>query len=141
MKNLIDEINHLLVDRNMNRTHLADGIHMSRQNLSRILSNSKVKADIHAGTLENIARVLQVPITYFFDKDVWPTSDTLNGHTSWKHQPKETSGKTQQKTQVVSFGTIEEILKEKLEILKERSRIQDEILRMVQLQENKNNKG
>ena len=70
MKNLVNEINHLLVDRKMDRSTFAKALGMSRQNLSRILSENKVKGDMAAGTLEKIARTLNVPITHFFDDDV-----------------------------------------------------------------------
>ena len=131
MKNIIEEINHLMIDKGVNRTFLADGIGMTRQNLFSILDGSKKKNDIQAGTLEKMARVLGVPIVYFFDKDVWPTAEYLTGsaHVAWKKEQRDDPG---QIIPSVSGDELQVLLQEKLEILKERNRVQDEVIRMVQ---------
>ena len=54
----------------MNNTELASRLGMTRQNLSRLISQDKVRQDLMCSTLEKIARVLKVDISYFFDDDV-----------------------------------------------------------------------
>ncbi|MFZ4520333.1 MAG: helix-turn-helix domain-containing protein [Bacteroidales bacterium] len=54
----------------MTRVELAAELGMSKQTLAHILSEKKVRGDKGASTLEKIARILKVPIGYFFDDDV-----------------------------------------------------------------------
>ena len=70
MKNLSREINHILVDRKMDKSELAERLGMTRQNLSRVLSPNKKRQDLMCSALEKIARILEVNIGHFFDDDV-----------------------------------------------------------------------
>ena len=70
MKNLSREINHILVDRKMDKSELAERLGMTRQNLSRILSPNKKRQDLMCSALEKISLILEVNISHFFDDAV-----------------------------------------------------------------------
>jgi len=60
----LDKIKKLSENKNITLTDLAGKINMSYQNLNRCIREKKIQAT----DLENIANVLDVPISYFFDE-------------------------------------------------------------------------
>ena len=120
MKNLANEINHLMLDRRMDKAELASRLGMTRQNLSRLLSANKVRQDLMCSTLEKIARVLGVNITHFFDDDV-------TGIVSRERMPQGRSMQTNPLGGQLNQITAQDLLERKLRLLQQQVEVADEL--------------
>ena len=111
----IQKIKQLLKEKNLTYRDLSKGISKSATTLLNIM-NGKSRLDVD--TLIEIARVLNVPITYFFEND-------LLGQT--ESQPSDNELK-------IKLDNCQQLLQEKERIIKEKDKqikLQDELIKVL----------
>ena len=67
-------IEKLIEEKNLSQTKVAERIGMSREGFGRMLKGKTMKVS----TLDKIAKVLNVPITYFFKEEPYAENETVS---------------------------------------------------------------